>query len=80
MKKKCGLRTIYCADRIIIAYISQEISDFEDHFLSLFPAEARIGYGLAIDMFVDLLRAVFDVALYHETFDKIADIAVIAAV
>ena len=42
--------------------------------LRFFPAKARVCNGFAEYAFTDLLTAVFQIALNHETFDKLFDV------
>ena len=59
---------------------SKKISYFENKLFGLFPAEAWVCDGLAVDMLIYLLVAVLDVAFDHEALDKLADVLVVAAV
>ena len=57
------------------------LCNLEEKTLSLLPAKAGIGYGFSINMIMDLLAAIFDVALDHQSLDQLMDvIAVTAAV
>ena len=58
---------------------SHKFCELEDKGAALFPAEAGVGDGFAIDAFADLLTAIFDVALDHEAFHDAGDIRGVAA-
>ena len=58
---------------------SKHIRQVEDKSLALFPAEAGIGDGLAVDPAVYLLASVLDIAFDHQSLDHAADIGVVAA-
>ena len=55
-----------------------QLCELEDKGAALFPAEAGVGDGLAIDAFADLLAAIFDVALDHEAFHDAGDVRGVA--
>ena len=50
-----------------------------DQPFGFFPAEARVGDGLAVDAFAYLLGAVLDVTFHHEAFYQGADVRVVFA-
>ena len=56
-----------------------QLCEFEDKGAALFPAEAGVGDGLAVDAFADLLTAIFDVALDHEAFHDAGNVRGVAA-
>ena len=56
-----------------------QLRELEDKSAALFPAEAGVGDGLAVDAFPDLLTAIFDVALDHEAFHDAGDVRRVAA-
>ena len=57
------------------------LCNLEEKTLSLLPAKAGISDGFSINMIMDLLAAIFDVTLDHQSFDQFVDvIAVTAAV
>lgn len=53
--------------------------DVVEKLLGFLPAQAGVGDGFAIDVVVDCLGAVFDVAFNHQTFDKVVDVLAVAA-
>ena len=58
---------------------SHKFCELEDKGAALFPAEAGVGDGLAVDAFPDLLTAIFDVALDHEAFHDAGNVRGVAA-
>ena len=56
-----------------------QLCELEDKGAALFPAEAGVGDGLAVDAFADLLTAIFDVALDHEAFHGAGNVRGVAA-
>ena len=56
-----------------------QFRELEDKGAALFPAEAGVGDGLAVDAFPDLLTAIFDVALDHEAFHDAGNVRGVAA-
>ena len=58
---------------------SHQFRELEDKGAALFPAEAGVGDGFAVDAFADLLTAIFDVALDHEAFHDAGDDRGVAA-
>ena len=58
---------------------SHKFCELKDEGTALFPAEAGVGDGLAVDAFADLLTAIFDVALDHEAFHNAGDVRGVAA-
>ena len=52
-----------------------QVCDFEDEAFGLFPAEAGVGYRLAVDAAVGLLVAVLDIGFYHQALEDAEDIA-----
>ena len=46
--------------------------------LGLFPAEAGVGYRLAVYILAYFLVSVFDIALYHQTLYKLSDVLAVA--
>ena len=46
----------------------------------IFPSETRVGNGLTVDAFSDLLITFFYIAFYHHTLDKIPDVGIDGAV
>lgn len=54
------------------------LRDFVDQPFGFFPAEAGVCDGFAVAAFADLLAAVFDVALDHQTANKAVKVAVVA--
>ena len=58
---------------------SHKFRELENESAALFPAEAGVGDGLAVDAFADLLTAIFDVALDHEAFHDAGDVRGVAA-
>ena len=55
------------------------LCNLEEKTLSLLPAKAGIGDGFSINMIMDLLAAIFDVALDHQSFHQLMDVVVITA-
>ena len=68
-----------CRISPVAPVFSHKFCELEDKGAALFPAEAGIGDGLAVDAFADLLAAVFDVALDHEAFHDAGDVGRVAA-
>ena len=58
---------------------SHKFCELEDKGAALFPAEAGVGDGFAVDAFADLLATIFDVALDHEAFHDAGDVRGVAA-
>lgn len=54
-------------------------SDIEKKPFCFLPAQAGVRDGFAIDVVVNCLGAVFDIAFNHQTFDKVVDILAVAA-
>ena len=52
------------------------IGDLQEEPLGILPAKAGIGYGFAIDSLANFLTAFLNVALDHDTFDKLLDVGV----
>ena len=50
----------------------QLIRDFENKLLGLLPAEARIGNGFTVCALLNLLVAVFNIALDHQALYYVA--------
>ena len=55
------------------------LCNLEEKTFGLLPAKAGIGYGFSINMIMDLLAAIFDVALDHQSFHQLMDVVVITA-
>ena len=62
----------------IYLIISQKISDVKHKSFGLFPAEAGVCDGLAVAALVNLLSAVLDIALDHETLYHALDLIGVA--
>lgn len=59
-------------------YLNQVGCLFDQPF-GVAPAEARVGDGLAVNMFADLLAAAFEVRLDHEALNHGLDLRTVAA-
>ena len=55
------------------------LCNLEEKTLSLLPSKAGIGDGFSINMIMDLLAAIFDVALDHQSFDQFVDVVAVTA-
>ena len=55
------------------------LCNLEEKTLSLLPAKAGIGDGFSINMIMDFLAAIFDVALDHQPFDQFVDVVAVTA-
>ena len=61
------------------SFLSKLICKIQDQPLGLCPAEAGVGDGFTVDALLCLLRAVLNVALDHQTLNKLLDIVIMAA-
>lgn len=52
----------------------KSIRHFEQQFFRLFPAEARVGDGFAVNSLLRLAGAVLNVALYHKTLYELFNV------
>ena len=55
------------------------LSDLVEKSFCFFPSKARVGDGFSIDVIMDFLAAIFDVALDHQSFHHLMDVVVITA-
>jgi peptidoglycan-N-acetylmuramic acid deacetylase len=55
--------------------LAAHFCDVVNKLFGIFPAKAWIGDRFTVDMLADLLTAFLYIALYHNTFDEIFDIA-----
>ena len=55
------------------------LCNLEEKTFGLLPAKTGIGDGFSINMIMDLLAAIFDVALDHQSFHHLMDVVVITA-
>ena len=53
------------------------LSDFVEKSFCFFPSKTRVGDGFSIDVIMDLLAAIFDVALDHQSFHQLMDVVAV---
>ena len=70
---KCGPRSVEPLRRLVKRRNLHPLRDLVDEVVGLFPAQARVGDGLAKDAAVDRLVAVFQVGLDHKALDQLGD-------
>ncbi len=49
-------------------------------FFCIFPSEAGVSYGLAIDMVFDFAASFFNIAFNHNTFNDIMKVFILSSV
>lgn len=74
----------FCVAEVFAAFVGccfgktsmglKSIRHFEQQFFRLFPAEARVGYGFAVNSLLCFAGAVLNVALYHKTLYELFNV------
>ena len=56
------------------SFLSAHFRDGIDQLFGILPSQAGIGDGFAVDVIVDSLISLFDIALDHDAFDQSPDV------